>query len=247
MSFIKLADDQILERIRFDADTQRGSVLDVVQLVTGCGPTHTTRTLQTLLDNYPDVQLSVADHKFSGRGQRMTPVAPLPVLVKLIMILPGKTAVKWRLNAAEVLCRALGGDPILLEEIEAQKRAVGGTVLEHLATCPDPEGWTPLANMDFSPEEEDADPSGLVYLAGTPEFALVKVGSWGGDEPALLARYRTYYGANAWVRAWRSEDRRRDEAAALFALKEHSAGGELIVATAAEAAAHMIHANLPPA
>ena len=120
-------------------------------------------------------------------------------------------------------------------------------MLENLRECPDPEGWKPLQQLDFGLEEDDSTPEGLVYLAGAPEFALVKVGSWGGDEASLLARYRTYYGPHAWVQAWQSQDRRRDEAAALFALKEHSAGGELIVSGAADEAARLIHANLPPA
>ena len=241
-----LTPQQILARIRYDTDSQRGSVLDVVQLVTGCGQTHTTETLKSITDKFSDVQ-RMEEFKFPGRGQRPTPVAPLPVLVKIIMLCPGKTARKWRMHAAEVLCRALGGEQSLCAEIEAQKDAVVGSLLENLRECPDPEGWKPLQQLDFGLEEDDSTPEGLVYLAGAPEFALVKVGSWGGDEASLLSRYRTYYGPHAWVQAWQSQDRRRDEAAALFALKEHSAGGELIVSGAADEAARLIHANLPPA
>lgn len=236
-----LSSEEILKRIRYDPETKRGSVLDVVQLVTGCDQAHMSRTLTSILERFPDLNSLMPIHKFPGRGQRDTPVAPLPVLVKVIMLCPGKTALKWRLNAAEVLCRALGGDSSLCAEIQEQGRLVAGTLTAEMAQGE----WTSLQQMDFSVEESDEDPAGLVYLAGSPQFGLVKVGSWAGEEAALLSRYRTYYGPQAWVRTWRSEDRRRDEAAALFALKEHSAGGELIEAAAAEKAAQLLTANLP--
>lgn len=236
--------EQILQRIRFDNDSKRGSVLDVIQLVTGCIQNVASQSFERICLQFPDLN-NLVHFKFPGRGQRPTKVAPLPVLVKIIMLCPGKTALKWRMHAAEVLCRALGGDESLAREIETQARVVSGTLTENLRACPDPNGWTPLKDMDFSVEAEDDSTEGIVYLAGAPEFGYVKVGSWAGDDATLLSRYRTYYGPHAWVKTWQSEDRRRDEAAVLFALKTHSAGGELIKAEAAAEAARLLDANLP--
>jgi hypothetical protein len=66
-SFMHLADDQILARIRFDADTQRGSVLDVVQLVTGCDQSNASHMLKSYLGKSPGVRISSATARSSSR------------------------------------------------------------------------------------------------------------------------------------------------------------------------------------
>ena len=222
------------------------SLIDAIMITRGGSRGAAQQCLQRLLaDDYlRHIVPHIQQRAIGGRG-RPTPVVPLPVLVKAITLLPGRTALKWRLNAADVMCRALGGDEALREEIEAQ-RQVANT--EHLRVCPDAQGWTPLQQLDFGIEEDgDESPAGLVYLAGSPEVSLVKVGSWSGDVGQLLSRYRMYYGPGTWVRAWQSEDRRRDETAVLKALRAHSAGGELIWAAAERNAARLIdRAGLVP-
>ena len=231
---------QVLEKIRFDRESKRGSVLDVVQLVTKCSPGHASQAFQRLCERHADIHTAREDHKFLGQGQRPTPVASLPDLVKLIMLLPGKGASNWRRNAAEVLCRALGGDPELINEIETQRVSADGTIVAEMAQG----NWTPLSDMDFSSDDADDDPSGLVYLAGSPDFSFVKVGSWSGTVPDLFSRYKMYYGSRTWVKAWESDDRRAHESAVLFALKGFSVGGELHSRECIDHATHIIGLNL---
>ena len=232
--------DEMLARIRFDPVTKRGSALDVIQLVSGCTQGNAPRMFQRILEQNPSLFLEIVALKFPGRGQRPTPTAALPVLVKIIMEAPGRTAKKWRVNAAQIMCRALGGDESLCQEIQEQACITEGTRTALLA-----EGVsTPLQEMDFSYESHNDDPSGIVYLAGSKHVEVVKVGSWAGEENALLSRYRTYYGPEAWVQCWRSQRRRRDEHGVLFALKQHSLGGELISVAALQTAVDVLTANL---
>lgn len=55
--------------------------------------------------------------KFSGRGQRDTPVINGPGLVRLLFLLPGVNARKFVAESAETLVRHLGGDETLIEQI----------------------------------------------------------------------------------------------------------------------------------
>jgi hypothetical protein len=61
--------------------------------------------------------------KFSGRGQKETPVTDARGIVDIIMVLPGKAAASVRRQASNVLVRYLGGDPTLVEEIAANRFA----------------------------------------------------------------------------------------------------------------------------
>ena len=122
-----LTPQQILARIRYDTDSQRGSVLDVVQLVTGCAQANASRDLQRILEVHPDLRPKMKDLKFTGRGQRPTPVAPLPVLIEIAWLCPGRHAQAFRRTGARTLCRALGGDLSLIDEIKARHEEVAGT------------------------------------------------------------------------------------------------------------------------
>ncbi len=154
------------------------------------------------------------------------------------MLLPGKNAAKWKLNAAEVLCRALGGDVTLCSEIASR---LANDNDDRLAMRTAPEGgWTPLDDMDFAIEYNEDPESGVVYVAGAPEVPMIKVGSWTGTEAALLSRYKTYYGSHTWVRAFASDNCRRDERAALLALSSHHLSGELFRAEAEAEAVRII-------
>lgn len=232
----------VLAQIRFDRETKLGSVLDVIQMVTGCEPKHTTQALNRILESYPDLTIrrsgSFHTFKFSGRGQRDTPVASIPDLVNLILQLPGKNAGKWRSHAAEVLCRAFGGDPQLVKEIEARQNAPKDSITASLADG----AWTPLDQMDFSPEYPDDGPNeGVVYIAGSPDITFIKVGMWTGRFPALFSRYKMVYGRSTWVRTWKSSDVREDEKRVLFALSVFSRGGELIDVTAYDFAVKLLN------
>ena len=80
-----------------------------------------------MLQKFPDVSGKLRYFKFPGQGQRLTPVAPVPVLVEIAWLLPGKQAAEFRRQGARTLCRALGGDLSLVEEIKARHAEVANT------------------------------------------------------------------------------------------------------------------------
>ena len=47
-------------------------------------------------ESFPDVSTSCANFKFSGRGQRETPVAGARTIVEILMVLPGRAAAQVR-------------------------------------------------------------------------------------------------------------------------------------------------------
>ena len=57
------------------------------------------------------------DFKFRGQGQKRTDVADLRGAVELTFLLPGRHAARVRRQAAELLCRYLGGDLALVDEV----------------------------------------------------------------------------------------------------------------------------------
>ena len=110
--------DGTVRKIRKTAeDPPRVSVIDTVALITGHSPTVCSHTLQRLKDSYHSLGSDWSNFRFTGRGQRDTPVADARGIVEVIMILPGRAAAHVRKAAADVMVRYLGGDPSLVEEI----------------------------------------------------------------------------------------------------------------------------------
>ena len=66
--------------------------------------------LGRLLNQYPEVGTNCSHFTFPGRGQRDTPVVDVRGIVEIVMLLPGRHAARVRRQAAELLCRYLGGD-----------------------------------------------------------------------------------------------------------------------------------------
>lgn len=103
-----------------------GSVYDVIVLVTGCHQFHATQHLHRMMEVHPqgvDFQ-TIFNYKFPGQGQRLTPVAPLKVLVEIIMLLPGCGAREFRKHCCQILCRVFAGDPNLHIDIEANRASL---------------------------------------------------------------------------------------------------------------------------
>ena len=117
MALSQLNPAQILGKIRYDTLTKKGSVLDVVQLVTGCTQKHASRELASVLDSFPDIRQKMADMKFEGYKQKPTKAAYLATLIEIAWLCPGKHAKDFRRTGAVTLCRALGGDLSLVDEI----------------------------------------------------------------------------------------------------------------------------------
>ena len=56
--------------------------------------------------------------KFAGQGQQETPVADIRGIVEMLLLVPGRRAAAFRRSVASVFVRYVGGDPLLLEEVE---------------------------------------------------------------------------------------------------------------------------------
>ena len=114
--------DGTVRQIRKTAeDPPRVAVYDVLQLVTGCSATNCSNVFSRVSEAFPEVITNCSNFKFSGRGQRETPVADARTTVEIIMVLPGRAAARVRKAAADVMVRYLGGDPSLVEEIAANR------------------------------------------------------------------------------------------------------------------------------
>ena len=93
------------------------SVYDVLQVVTGSSASNACNVFSRVSEAFPEVLTNCSNFKFSGRGQRETPVAEARTIVEIIMVLPGRAAAQVRRAAASVVVRYLGGDLSLVEEI----------------------------------------------------------------------------------------------------------------------------------
>lgn len=214
----------IVEHIRYDPMRRVGSVYDIISLVTGCLPRHAKRHLDRMAATLErcGVMRGVQLHHFPGPGQRLTPVAPIHVLVTIMVLLPGgRTASRWKVNAAEVMCRAFGGDAALCREVAERSAArTNRALIPPLSTA--------LGDMKFEVVARAPDlEGGYVYVCGSPLLRGVKVGTWRGGFEALVRRYRTYYGPHVWIATWRSARCRDSEQGLLAYLGAQCVGGEL--------------------
>ena len=50
---------------------------------------------------------NISTHKFPGRGQRDTPVAPFMVILQIIMLCPGRAAANGRVHFSRGVCMTL--------------------------------------------------------------------------------------------------------------------------------------------
>ena len=94
------------------------------ELVTGCNRSHASETFSGVIAKFPDVNDKIVNFKFQGQGQRPTPVAHLSTLLEIAWLCPGKRAKEFRRTGAVTMCRALGGDLSLVEEIRTRHAVV---------------------------------------------------------------------------------------------------------------------------
>ena len=95
----------------------RISVIDVVEAITGQVKSNAGKTLERVKESHPEVYPNWINFRFPGRGQRETPIADVRGIVEIVMLLPGRQAARIRRQAAELLCRYLGGDLALVDEV----------------------------------------------------------------------------------------------------------------------------------
>ena len=107
-----------LVQIRKTSETPpRISVIDVVEAITGQVKSNAGKTLERVKESHPEVYPNWINFRFPGRGQRETPIADVRGIVEIVMLLPGRHAARIRRQAAELLCRYLGGDLALVDEV----------------------------------------------------------------------------------------------------------------------------------
>jgi hypothetical protein len=117
----ELTDSSVTKIRKTVEDPPRVAIYDVLQLVTGCGANNCSIVYQRLSEAFPEVITKVSIFKFSGRGQRDTPVIDASGIVEILMVLPGRAAARARRSAAEVMVRYLGGDQSLVQEIATNR------------------------------------------------------------------------------------------------------------------------------
>ena len=134
MSMAQLDDDSV-QQIRKTAESPpRVSVYDVLGAITGYTPNNCVNLWQRLSDQFPEVTTQSSNFKFSGRGQRNTPVTDAEGITQIIMLLPGRAAAIARQSAANVVVRYLGGDVSLVREIMANRNMQAQLEPEHPAS-----------------------------------------------------------------------------------------------------------------
>ena len=112
--------------IRVDQATQKGSVYDVIHFVTQGNSGYSARTLARLSEQHPELNPKWMKLKINGKG-RATRVADAATLVEIAWVRPGKAASQFRRQGAESVCRLLGGDLTLVDQIQRRHAQVAGT------------------------------------------------------------------------------------------------------------------------
>ena len=116
----------LTDGIRVDQATQKGSVYDVIKVVTKATSAYAVRILSRIHMQHPENMTQCHKLKINGKG-RETPVADAATLVEIAWLCPGKAAVQFRRKGAESVCRMLGGDLTLVDEIQRRHAQVAGT------------------------------------------------------------------------------------------------------------------------
>ncbi|CAK8996123.1 EsV-1-210/211 paralog [Durusdinium trenchii] len=117
-------------KVRFDAATKRGSVLDVIGVVTRLDSTNRTNALNRLEKVQPGLVGRFLRLKINGKVRsapqegKETPTGAFRDLIELVMVLPGARANSFRRTAANYLARLMGGDLSLVGEILSTNASV---------------------------------------------------------------------------------------------------------------------------
>jgi len=119
--------------IRVHTGTQQGSAIDLVRMVLGCDASSANTALRRLKEDYPELGTQLTWLRINGKGQ-LTPVTDAKTLIQMVMLLPGKVSSRFRWDSAGTVCRVMGGDKRLLEEIQRNdqkwKLIEGGPVIQ---------------------------------------------------------------------------------------------------------------------
>jgi len=101
----------------------RVSVYDLIAAVKGVPLEHARMDFSRIKDDHPIIATRCYVYKFPGRGNLTSPATDARGAICIINLLPGKRAAEFRLKAADIVVRALGGDETLVQEIRANAAA----------------------------------------------------------------------------------------------------------------------------
>ncbi len=103
--------------------------------ITGHNADYSAQAVRNVCDQYPEVSEKITDLKFKGRSQQLTPVTDAKDIIEIITLLPGNAAARVHRQAAELLCRYLGGDLPLRKRVAllAKLSNWAGGCLKHRA------------------------------------------------------------------------------------------------------------------
>ena len=135
-------EEDIRTRVRYDPETRRFSLIDVVGLACGVNKDNATSRLTYLLStdeevrdpftdcSEPPLSSKITYFKFPGERQRETPVADFTTCCEVISMLGGRRAAMFRRTAMATFARALAGDMTLAAQIERTSNLIAGTPLQ---------------------------------------------------------------------------------------------------------------------
>ncbi|KAG5178590.1 hypothetical protein JKP88DRAFT_158425, partial [Tribonema minus] len=117
----------ITATIRVDAATNKGSVIDVIRLVhPDIESKHASTYFTRLTTEIPEIATQCGLLRINGKG-KPSPVADAKTLVEIVFSLPGKAAREFRRTSAKTVCRVLGGDLSIVQEIEQRHHTLQQT------------------------------------------------------------------------------------------------------------------------
>jgi len=95
------------------------SVIDIIKAMTGYDAHDAAQINRKLLRENPDLVDKVEKIHFIHDPKHPTPVANLPTIMNIIMLVTGKPAAKARVSIARHICRFFSGDQTLHAEIDS--------------------------------------------------------------------------------------------------------------------------------
>ena len=96
-------------------------MVDVAAAITSENHDAAAQDFRRMSERYPDVNAKCTDVKLvdsrGRRGQRNTKATDVRGIVEVVMLFPGRVAARDRSEAARILCRWLGGDLAIIDEV----------------------------------------------------------------------------------------------------------------------------------
>ncbi len=129
MNIMNITAANLADGIRVDQGTQKGSVYDVIRVVTGNDHRYCAKIFSRTVKKCPELCTKCPPLRINGKG-RDTPVADAATLVEIAWLCPGRVAQDFKRKGAESVCRMLGGDLTLVDEIQRRHAQVEGTAEE---------------------------------------------------------------------------------------------------------------------